>query len=78
MDSKKLGLLSVTLSIVSVVLLGVMHLFPGLFFMAIVGVQIATVACSILAARRGSQLWLLTSIWPVLYMVVLFISIFAE
>jgi hypothetical protein len=78
MSSKNLGLWSIALSGVSVVLIWTMWIFPGLMFMVLVTVQIATVICSVRAARRGSKLWLLASIWPALYMVILCISIFAE
>jgi hypothetical protein len=78
MSSRKLGIWSVALSVVSVILILTMWLLPGVLFMALVGVLVANIYCSVLAAKRGSKLWLLASIWPVLYLVVLCLSIFAE
>jgi hypothetical protein len=77
-NSQKLDLWSVALSVASIVLILTMRLLPGLLFMALVAVLIAAAACSVLAARRGNKLWLLAAIWPVLYIVVLCMSIFAE
>jgi hypothetical protein len=78
MNSKALGLWSVALSASSLVLILTMRFLPGLLFIALVSVLIAAVTCSVLAARRGSKLWLLAAIWPVLYIAVLCTSIFAE
>ena len=78
MSSRKLGLWSVALSIVSVILILTMWLLPGALFMALIGVQVTNISCSVLAAKRGSKLWLLASIWPVLYLITLCLSIFAE
>jgi hypothetical protein len=78
MSSKKLGIVSIALSIGAVLLHSAMRFLPGSFLLTIVAAEMAAVACAILAARRGSKLWLLASIWPVLSVAVLFTSIFAE
>jgi hypothetical protein len=78
MNSKKLGIWSLALSGVSVVLILTMWLLPGILFLVLLIDLAATVVCSVGAARQGSKLWLLASIWPVLHTVTLCFSIFAE
>jgi hypothetical protein len=87
-NSKKSGLCSLALSGVSVILILTQgfavgltkptSMLPGLWFLAILTAVMTSFACSIGAARRGNKLWLLATIWPVLYTVTLFLSIFAE
>ena len=87
-SSKKAGLCSLALSGISVILILTQgfavaltkptSMLPGLWFLAILTAVMTSFACSIGAARRGNKLWLLAAIWPVLYMVALFLSIFAE
>jgi hypothetical protein len=78
MNSKKLGIWSLALSGVSIVLISTMWLLPGILFLVLLVDLAATVVCSVGAEKRGSKLWLLASIWPVLYTVILTFSIFAE
>jgi hypothetical protein len=78
MNSKKLGIWCLALSGVSVVLILTMWLLPGILFLILLVDLAATVVCSVGAARRGSKLWLLASIWPVLCAVTLCFSVFAE
>ena len=87
-SSKKAGLWSLALSGISVILI-LTHGFavgltkptsmlPGLWFLAILTALMISLVCSIGAARRGSKLWFLAAIWPGVYMLALFLSVFAE
>jgi hypothetical protein len=78
MSSKKLGIVSVSLSVGAVVLTFAMRFLPGLFLLAVVAAEVAAVACAVLAARRGSKLCLIASALPLLYVAVLLMSILAE
>ena len=79
MSSKNLGLLSIAFSVCAFMAWGFgMRAFPALFVFVFAGFQIAAILCAIIAAFRGSKLWLIASVWPVLYTVVLVKSIFAE
>ena len=74
--AKKSGLMSLGLSLLSIVLILGMRLMPGAAFLTLIVVLISAIACSIEAALRGSKLWLLASVWPVLYGLGLLLSIF--
>ena len=79
MSSKNLGLLSIAFSVVAMMVWGFgMRVFPAVSSLVFVGLQIAAVSCAIVAAIRGSKLWLLASVWPFLYTAVLVRSILAE
>jgi hypothetical protein len=79
MSGKNLGLLSIAFSVVAIMVWGFgMRLFPGLSSLVFVGLQIAAMSCGIVAALRGSKLWLIASIWPVLYTALLVRSVLAE
>jgi len=79
MTSKNLGLLSIASSLVAMTVWGFgMRVFPGVASLVFIGLQIAAVSCAIVAAFRGSKLWLLASLWPVLCMALLVWSILGE
>jgi hypothetical protein len=79
MSSKNLGLLSLAFSLVAMMVWGFgMRVLPAVSSLVFVGLQIAAISCAIMAALRGSKLWLMASIWPVLYTAVLVKSILAE
>jgi hypothetical protein len=78
MNSKKLGIWSLALSGVSIILLLTMRMLPGILPLVLLVDLAIAVACSVSAARRGSKLWLLASVWSLLYMATLCLSIFAE
>jgi hypothetical protein len=79
MSSRNLGLFSLAFSVAAMTVWGFgMRVFPAVSSLAFVGLQIAAVSCGIVAALRGSKLWLLASIWPILHSAVLVKSILAE
>jgi hypothetical protein len=79
MSSKKLGLLSLACSVVAMMVWGFgMRVFPAVFSLVFVGLQIAGISCAIVAAVRGSKLWLTAAAWPVLHTALLVKSILAE
>jgi len=79
MSSRNLGLLSLACSVAAFMVWGFgMRVFPAVSSLVFVGLQIAAISCAILAALRGSKLWLMASAWPVLYTALLVKSILAE
>lgn len=79
MNSRRLGLLSVACSAASVfVLLDLPRVMPGVKFPVLVTIDVAAVVLCILAALGGSKLWLLASVWPMLFAGVLVLSMFAD
>jgi hypothetical protein len=71
-SSKNLGLIAVVLSIATISVLYSMRLLPA--FLSTVLVAFLVTVSSILAARRGSKLWLLLTLWPVAFAAVLALS----
>jgi len=78
MSSKSLGLLAFGLSAAAVPVLYGLRLLPAFQVLALFAVLVGAVACSILAARRGSKLWLLVGAWPVVCGIALVWSIRVE
>jgi hypothetical protein len=79
MSSKNLGLLSIAFSVLAFVVWAlVVRVGAALFFLVFSVSQIAAISCAVFAALRGSKLWLIASIWPVLFTAVLVRSIMAE
>jgi hypothetical protein len=79
MSSKNLGLLSIAFSVVAMMVWGFgMRVFPAVSSLVFVGLQIAAISFAIVAALRGSKLWLMASAWPVLFTALLVKSILAE
>jgi hypothetical protein len=79
MSSRNLGLWSLACSVVAMMVWGFgMRVFPAVSSLVFVALQIAAISCAIVAALRGNKLWLMASVWPVLYTAVLVKSILAE
>jgi hypothetical protein len=68
-SSKSLGLIAVVLSIATIPVLYSVHLFPAFLSTVLAALLVTATVCSILAARRGSKLWLLMTLWPVAFAV---------
>ena len=78
MSSKSLGLTAVGLSVAAIPVLYGVRFFPASLSLAGAAVLVAAITCSILAAQRGSKLWLLLTVWPIVCGVALMLSIRAE
>ena len=79
MSSKRFGVVSLALSVSSVILMYPgMRFFPGISFLLVLACLVGAVGCSVRAALLGTKLWLLASVWPIGYLIVLTLSVFAE
>jgi hypothetical protein len=63
MSSKSLGLIAMGLSIATIPVLYCVRFLPAFQSAVLVALLVTATVCSILAARRGSKLWLLLTEW---------------
>ena len=65
MSSRKLGLFSLAFSVAAMTVWGFgMRVFPAVSSLVFIGLKIAAVSFGIVAALRGSKLWLLDQYGP--------------
>jgi len=79
MNSRSCGTLSVALSAGSILLIYPgMRFLPGISSVLLIGCLVGAVGFSVRAAFIGTKLWLLASVWPIGYLIILALSVFAE
>jgi hypothetical protein len=64
--SRELGFLSIALSVISLVVWALMYSHDDMSFFEPVVIQIAALSCAMLAVQRGSKMWLLAIVGPLL------------
>ena len=78
MTSRSFGMLSLALSACSIVLMYPgMRLLPGISSLLLITCLVGALGCSVRAALHGTKLWLLASVCPIGYLIVLTLSVFA-
>jgi hypothetical protein len=77
--SRELGFMSIALSFISLFLRALMYSPDDVLFFEPIVIEIAALSCAILAVQRGSNMWLLAIIGPLLlWSFVLYEAIQAE